>query len=63
MRFTAAIDEAQAGLADASPKPFDAKLKVGSEFTIKVFRSPVAKPTFFTAGGNSDEQSDGWFVS
>jgi len=50
-------------MADANPKPFDAKLRVGSEFTVKVFRSPVVKPTFFTAGGNSDEQSGGWLIS
>lgn len=49
-------------LAGASPQPFEARLKVGGEFWIKVFRSPVPKPTLFRPAGHSDEQSGGWLI-
>ncbi len=49
-------------MASATPQPFETRLKVGGEFWIKLFRSPVPKPTFFRPAGHSDEQSGGWLI-
>ena len=52
-------------MASANPLPFEVKLNVGgdgAEFSIRVFRSPTPKATFFRPAGNSDKQSGGWLI-
>lgn len=49
-------------MASASPQPFETRLKVGGDFWLEVFGSPVPKPTFFRPAGHSDEQSGGWLI-
>lgn len=48
-------------MASSDPQPFEAALSDG--FSIRVFRAPSPKPTFFRPGGHSDEQSGGSLVS
>lgn len=48
-------------MAEIDPQPFSKDL--GDGFSIRVFRSPSPKPTFFRAAGVSDEQSGGWLLA
>ncbi|GAA4042260.1 hypothetical protein GCM10022281_24230 [Sphingomonas rosea] len=48
-------------MAHPDPQPFEAELTGG--FSIKVFRAPTPKPSFFRPSGHSDEQSGGWLIA
>lgn len=47
-------------MAHPDPQPFDTVLNSG--LSLKVFRAPTPKPTFFRPAGHSDEQSGGWLI-
>jgi len=50
-------------MAKNNPQPFEKRLNLTSEFSIKVFRASGAKPTFFRLSDYSDQQSGGWVIS